>query len=98
MISFSNFLVDPGVFAFAGVHHGIDNMDDFLLPKLYTYEQVSQMIDLKVSTLKWAVRTGKLPYRKYGREIRFTENDLLVYINNCVVSSASHAGSEATNG
>lgn len=41
-----------------------------------TYEQAAQELNLPVSWLQKKVAARQIPHTRYGRHVRFTENDL----------------------
>ena len=41
------------------------------------------ILGLSVCTLRRAVRAGKVPHRRLGGSIRFTEDDLAEYVESC---------------
>ena len=59
------------------------------LPKLlYTKDEAAEMLSVSKWSIAWAIRTGKLPKRKIGREYMLTLEDLQVYIRNSAVVRA----------
>ncbi|MDF9409553.1 helix-turn-helix domain-containing protein [Pelotomaculum isophthalicicum JI] len=48
--------------------------------KVYTLDEVAEVLKLKKVTLYNYIRSGKLPAAKFGRDYRVTEEDLRVFI------------------
>ena len=46
------------------------------MPQLYTIEQVAQLLDLHVKTVRRYVRDGRLKARRIGKEYRVAQMDL----------------------
>ena len=43
----------------------------------------AKILGLSVCTLRRAVRAGKVPHRRLGGMIRFTEEDIAEYVESC---------------
>lgn len=55
-------------------------------PKLYTIEEASKLLKLKVSKLRKAIFRKEIRYIKLGGLVRFREEDLLRYINENIIT------------
>ena len=55
-------------------------------PKLYTIEEASDLLKLKVSKLRKAVFKKEIHYIKLGGLVRFREEDLLRYIDENIIA------------
>jgi len=63
--------------------------------KLYTTPEAAEMLGLSPITLEiWRVQ-GKGPkFRKIGRLVKYTENDLHTYLNSCTRSNTSQTAEQ----
>ena len=50
---------------------------------LLDLRSAAAILDLSVCTLRRAVRAGRVPHRRVGGVIRFTEDDLAEYVESC---------------
>lgn len=51
------------------------------IPLLFTYKQVAEMVQLSESTLRQAVKDGRLPCRRDGDAVRFSRVDIDAFIS-----------------
>lgn len=51
------------------------------MPKLYMPAEVASKFGISRATLYRLVETRKLPFYKVGRSLRFSEEDLVAYLN-----------------
>jgi excisionase family DNA binding protein len=51
------------------------------IPKIYTIEEASEILKLKVSKLRKAIFRKEISYIKLGGLVRFREQDLVHYIH-----------------
>ena len=65
---------------------------------LYDKGEAAALLGVKVSAVNWLVRTGKLPYRKIARKIRFTLSDLDVLIAHASCGCAALAEKKRKDG
>jgi len=49
--------------------------------ELYTVNELSEKLKYSRSTIYRWIEEGSIPYQRMGRQIRFTENDVLGIIN-----------------
>lgn len=49
-------------------------------PLLYTREEVARILRLSLRTIDKLTKDGKLPSVRLGRTVRFSKDDLLVFI------------------
>lgn len=55
--------------------------------KVYTLDEVAEILKLKKVTLYNYVRSGKLPAAKFGRDYRVTEEDLKAFIESAKIKN-----------
>ena len=56
------------------------------MDELYTVNELSEKLKYSRSTIYRWIEEGSIPYQRMGRQIRFTENDVLsigLYPNRC---------------
>lgn len=51
--------------------------------RLYSLEEIAKRMNLSPQFLRGELKTKRLPCRRVGRLIRFTELDILEYLANC---------------
>jgi len=63
------------------------NLQSTELPKLtYTKHEAAKILNVPESSINWQLRKGKLPYRKISGRIRFTLEDLQVFVEQSKVT------------
>ena len=55
------------------------------MPTVYSRKTAAKELGVSVETLDRYKDIGKLPYRKIGDRILFTESDLTEFLDNCAV-------------
>lgn len=55
------------------------------IPKIYTIEEASEILKLKVSKLRKAIFRKEISYIKLGGLVRFREQDLVHYIHDNLI-------------
>jgi excisionase family DNA binding protein len=50
------------------------------LPNLYSEQEAAKALSLSVDTVRRARRDGSMPFRRLGNRVRYTETDLLEYL------------------
>lgn len=50
------------------------------MSKFYTSEQVAELLQLKITTIRKYIRENKLTAAKFGKEYRISEEDLKSFI------------------
>lgn len=63
------------------------NTGVYMTIKLYSIEEASDLLGLKLSRIRSAIFNKEISYRKIGRLIRFTEEDLTEFINKNIVGA-----------
>ena len=58
-------------------------MEPTFIPVLFNYSEAAEMLTMSEKTLRRHVQQGRVPHRKIGRYVRFTEADLSAYIEAC---------------
>ncbi len=65
-------------------------MTIFTKPTLFTTQTAADYLGLKISTLEaWRLQGRGPMYKKIGRLVRYTESDLLAYLDSCNRNSTS---------
>ena len=49
--------------------------------QLYTIDELSELLSIKKSRIRTAIFNKEISYKKIGRLIRFTQNDIENFIN-----------------
>jgi excisionase family DNA binding protein len=49
-------------------------------PRLYTTQELAQLLSVSIHTIHNEIKRGKLPQRMVGRAYRFTEDDVEEYL------------------
>jgi len=57
------------------------------MPTVFNRKAAAKELGVSVETLDRYKDNGKLPYRKIGKCVRFTESDLMTFLDNCAVSA-----------
>ena len=57
------------------------------MPEIYNKTDAARELKISVETINRNLKNGKLPYRKIGASVRFTENDLATFLERCAVSA-----------
>jgi excisionase family DNA binding protein len=68
------------------------------LPTLWTEAEVAEYLQVNPETVARERRRGRLPFRKIGGVIRFTDGDIREYLERCVSTSETVAGSGTSAG
>jgi excisionase family DNA binding protein len=53
--------------------------------EIYTKTEAARKLKISVETINRNLKTGKLPCRKIGQRVIFTEGDLAVFLDACAV-------------
>ena len=66
-------------------------------PKLYTQDEVAQLLAVSPSTVRWWRNQGKLAYIKIGRHVRITDLDLEDFLaRNSISAKAADTRAKAS--
>lgn len=68
------------------------------LPRLWTEAEVAEYLSVNPETVARERRRGRLPFRRIGGRIRYTDSDLREYLDRCVSTSEIEAGSGTSAG
>jgi len=68
------------------------------LPALWTEAEVAEYLGVNPETVARERRRGRLPFRKIGGLIRYTDSDLREYLERCASTSASDPASGTSAG
>ncbi len=68
------------------------------LPRLMTEAEVALYLGANPETVARERRRGRLPFRKIGGLIRYTDSDLREYLDRCASTSKTAAGSGTSAG
>lgn len=55
----------------------------------YTVKTLADRLQLSEVTIRRGIRTGKIPHRRHGRAIRFSEEDVQAYLRSVRVGGQS---------
>ena len=55
------------------------------MPNVYIKTQAAKILKISVETLNRNLKSGRLPHRKIGSRVLFTETDLDAFLNACAV-------------
>jgi excisionase family DNA binding protein len=61
---------------------------------IYNKTEAAKKLKISIETINRNLKSGKLPYRKIGQRVIFTESDLTAFLEACAVS---RKGAKETN-
>lgn len=73
-------------------------MNATTLPRLLTEAEVAEYLDVNPETVARERRKGRLPFRKIGGSIRFTQGDVQEYVDRCASTSKTAKASGTSAG
>lgn len=68
------------------------------LPKLWTEAELAAYLEVNPETVARERRKGRLPFRKVGGLIRFTDGDIREYLERCASTSKTEPASGTSAG
>ena len=58
---------------------------------IYNKTGAAKVLKISVESINRNLKNGKLPYRKIGASVRFTESDLATFLERCAVSALNES-------
>lgn len=55
------------------------------MSEVFSKKQAAAFLKVSVETVNRNLKSGKLPYRKIGKRVVFTESDLAAFLDACAV-------------
>jgi excisionase family DNA binding protein len=56
-----------------------------IVSEVFSKKQAAAFLKVSVETVNRNLKSGKLPYRKIGKRVVFTESDLAAFLDACAV-------------